>query len=106
MNDEPVRSRVDLHLRHDLVLDHPGHDAGEAVAGGLADGDRVRLHRPALVLEVPGKVCTVDELLAARRATRLELAARGEAADGVDADAEELGDLARLVRRRGHKSGC
>ena len=88
-----MRPGLQLDLGDDLILDHPGDDAGEPVAGRL----RHRLVAFGGVLQAGhelGERGPVDQALAAFGAVGAEPAGVGPAAHGVDADAEQLRDLA------------
>src|SRR5205814_4146710 len=90
---EAVRPGEDLDDRRDPVAFDAGHDAGEAIAGGLGDDRPVR-RSPAALAEQPADLGDRDGALAAGRTNRGQLPVSLPAAERVDAHAEELGSLA------------
>src|ERR1700694_444023 len=85
------RASLYLDLGRHAVLDHPGHDAREAVARRLADGRR--WIRPRQSRHVASKSYPIDLPLAAGRPRRLDLARVDEPPDRVRADPQQLGSL-------------
>src|SRR2546422_9054638 len=93
---EPVRAGLHLDLRHDAVLDDASHDARKEIAPGSADGGlrfQIRRGRRHEARELP----PINDALAAGRPYRRQPAAVRQPANAVDADTEQLGDLADLV---------
>src|SRR5512133_3281317 len=92
----PVGACLELHLGHDLVLDDPGDDAGEAVAGRLGD-HLVVLGQVAQAGHELGQGGAVDHPLAALGPPRPKAAGIRPAAHRVHADPEQLGGLADSI---------
>src|SRR3954464_9362616 len=93
-----MRSRLDLHLRADLVLHDARHDAGEAIARRPADDD-VGL---ALVGRLDRELRergAVDEPAPTLRARRRDATVVDPTAHGVDAHPEQLSGLSYPIRR-------
>src|SRR5262245_32461715 len=91
-----VGAGLQLHLGHDLVLDDPGDDPLEAVAGRLGD-HLVALGGVAQAGHELGQGGAVDHPLAALGAPRAEAAGVRPAPGGVDADSEQVGHLADSI---------
>src|SRR5919198_4224907 len=94
----PVRAGLQLDLGDDLVLDHPGDDPLEAVAGRLRH-HLLALWRVAQAGHELGQGGAVDHPLAALGAPGAQPATVRPAPDGVDAHPEQLGHLAHTIAR-------
>src|SRR2546423_355001 len=94
--NEPVRAGLNLDLRHDAILDDASHDARKVIARGSPDGGfrfQLRRVRHHVARELP----RIDHALAACRPDGRQPTAVGQASNAVDADTQQLGDLANLI---------
>src|SRR5215207_949446 len=92
----PVGAGLELDLGHDLVLDDPGDDPLEPVAGRLGDHLVTVGQMPVAAHEL-GQGGPVDHPLAPLGPPGTQAAGVGPAADRVHADPEQLGHLADPV---------
>src|SRR5438132_8279818 len=93
---EPVRTRLNLDLRHDAVFDDAGHDARKVIARRSPDsGLRFQVRRGRR--HEARQLAPIDNSLATGRPHRSQPATVGQTTNTVDANAEQLGNLADLV---------